>query len=69
MKLKKMKLFDNSIYRLKLLKLKRLKAYIEINLANSFIKSFKSLAKALIFAILNLIGMLVSISTTVILIT
>ncbi len=34
-----------SIYSLKLIELKILKAYIEINLANGFIKSFKSLAR------------------------
>ena len=36
------------IYNLKLIKLKILKTYIKINLVNSFIKPFKSLAKILI---------------------
>ena len=37
------------IYSLRLVELKTLKTYIEINLANSFIKYFKSPIKAFIF--------------------
>lgn len=37
------------IYRLGLVKLKILKTYIEINLANNFIRPFNFLAKATIF--------------------
>lgn len=39
------------IYRLKLIKLEILKTYIEINLVNSFIQTFKVLAEASIFFI------------------
>ena len=42
-------LLYNLIYSLSLVKLKILKAYIKNNLANSFIKSFKSPTKAPIF--------------------
>lgn len=38
-----------SIYSLKLVELEMLKAYIEINLANGFIRLFKSLARVPIF--------------------
>lgn len=40
---------NRSIYNLRLVKLETLKTYIEINLANGFIKHSKSLARALIF--------------------
>ena len=44
-----MALFIRLIYSLSLIKFKILKVYIENNLANSFIRLFKSPAKASIF--------------------
>ena len=44
-------LFLEFIYNLKLMKLKMLKIYIKINLANNFIELSKSLIKILIFLI------------------
>lgn len=41
------------IYSLKLVKFKTLKTYIEINLANNFIQSSKSLVQALILFVQN----------------